>query len=214
MNLRKISSLIKAQLKRMTIHVKELQLTPQLLIKLREAGIGPNSFVWADLSSANYPLTPNYVEMKLHQLFNKLDIGAIYGIDKDNNWFLLLEKFGGYDVYTNQKTSVWYTNLSLDRAIRLLPKNNYFLYFIPTENQILEQPVYELDEDVENIRMVAKRKRSGQGKECDNCGHYLNEDDYDRPGSWSYRCPNCEFKYNHGGRTPEEQVKRFLKEQN
>ena len=33
---------------------------------------------------------------------------------------------------------------------------------------------------------------------CDNCGHYISEDEFDRYGSWNYRCDECGFRYIHG----------------
>ena len=48
------------------------------------------------------------------------------------------------------------------------------------------------------------------GRSCDNCDCHLEEEDYARPGSWSYICPCCGFKYNHSSRlTAEEQVEEF-----
>ena len=38
-----------------------------------------------------------------------------------------------------------------------------------------------------------------RGHNCDECGHYLNDNEYDRYGSWSYRCKKCGFRYKHGG---------------
>jgi len=47
------------------------------------------------------------------------------------------------------------------------------------------------------------------GRECENCGHYLGDDEYQAPGSWSYRCKKCKFKYNHGGTPVTEQLAKF-----
>jgi ribosomal protein L37AE/L43A len=45
---------------------------------------------------------------------------------------------------------------------------------------------------------------------CDNCERRLNQEDYDAYGSWSYKCPFCEFRYKHGSHmTPNEQVTKF-----
>jgi DNA-directed RNA polymerase subunit RPC12/RpoP len=48
-----------------------------------------------------------------------------------------------------------------------------------------------------------------KGRECDNCGKSLKDEDYDRYGSWSYTCPKCGFRYLHGSKTAEEQVEKF-----
>lgn len=52
--------------------------------------------------------------------------------------------------------------------------------------------------------------RSFKGHNCDNCGHYLEDEDYNGPRSWSYTCPSCGFKYNHwSSNSAEQQVKKF-----
>lgn len=49
------------------------------------------------------------------------------------------------------------------------------------------------------------------GRNCDNCDAYLNEEDYEEYGSWSYTCPECGFKYRHSIElSASEQVKKFL----
>ena len=48
------------------------------------------------------------------------------------------------------------------------------------------------------------------GRDCDNCGHHLEDDDYEGYGSWSYICPECGFVYRHSSKlTPDEQVNKF-----
>ena len=48
------------------------------------------------------------------------------------------------------------------------------------------------------------------GRDCDNCGCGLSEEDYDRYGSWSYNCPGCGFHYIHSSSlTTDEQVVKF-----
>jgi len=46
-----------------------------------------------------------------------------------------------------------------------------------------------------------------KGHNCDACGSQLSEKNYTAPGSWSYKCPSCRFKYNHNGASVEEQLK-------
>lgn len=49
-----------------------------------------------------------------------------------------------------------------------------------------------------------------QGRDCDNCGVGLEDDDFMGSGSWSYKCPKCGFKYNHSSeKTASEQVAKF-----
>jgi hypothetical protein len=48
------------------------------------------------------------------------------------------------------------------------------------------------------------------GRTCDNCGRSLPDSAYLGAGSWSYKCPNCGFKYNHSSsKSAEEQVDAF-----
>jgi len=47
---------------------------------------------------------------------------------------------------------------------------------------------------------------TSKGRECDACGCTLKDSDYAGSGSWSYKCPMCKFKYNHGGKTAQEQM--------
>ena len=48
------------------------------------------------------------------------------------------------------------------------------------------------------------------GRNCDNCDQALDEEDFVKYGSWSYKCPRCGFEYNHSSRlTAEEQVEKF-----
>lgn len=43
--------------------------------------------------------------------------------------------------------------------------------------------------------MIPKLK--AKGRECDECGCALQEEDYWERGKWSYTCPKCGFRYNH-----------------
>jgi SPP1 gp7 family putative phage head morphogenesis protein len=43
-----------------------------------------------------------------------------------------------------------------------------------------------------------------KGRNCDRCGQHLEEEDYDRSGSWNYTCPKCGFRYIHGMDLDEE----------
>ena len=36
------------------------------------------------------------------------------------------------------------------------------------------------------------------GRNCDDCGYKLTDEDFDNYKSWSYVCPNCDFIYVHG----------------
>jgi predicted RNA-binding Zn-ribbon protein involved in translation (DUF1610 family) len=63
------------------------------------------------------------------------------------------------------------------------------------------------------ITNVGSKKVAIKGHVCDNCSRSLSEDAYVGPGSWSYKCPKCGFKYIHGSNlTAEEQVKKFNNE--
>ncbi len=71
-------------------------------------------------------------------------------------------------------------------------------------------------EQIRNYRNVgpahgasAKKAFRSRGRECDNCETSLGEDDFAQPGSWSYKCPECGFKYTHGGRDLSEQLAAF-----
>lgn len=46
-----------------------------------------------------------------------------------------------------------------------------------------------------------------QGHNCDSCDTSLSDKNYAGHGSWSYKCPNCKFKYAHGGASVGEQLK-------
>ena len=35
------------------------------------------------------------------------------------------------------------------------------------------------------------------GRQCDECGKLLSDNDYDKYGSWSYKCPKCGYRYVH-----------------
>lgn len=47
------------------------------------------------------------------------------------------------------------------------------------------------------------------GRHCDECGTYLNNDDFDKRGSWSYTCPKCGYRYIHG--SPIKIVNKILR---
>lgn len=50
------------------------------------------------------------------------------------------------------------------------------------------------------------------GRNCDNCGTYLKEKDFESYSSWNYTCPECGFKYIHSlPISALEQVEYFLK---
>lgn len=49
-----------------------------------------------------------------------------------------------------------------------------------------------------------------KGRSCDNCGHQLSEQEFDKYGSWNYTCGRCGFKYNHNGKPVDEQVKDYI----
>ena len=52
----------------------------------------------------------------------------------------------------------------------------------------------------------------GKGRNCDNCGHYLSDEEFDRYGTWSYTCEKCGFRYRHQLQvTAKEQVEEFEK---
>lgn len=54
------------------------------------------------------------------------------------------------------------------------------------------------------------RDFTAKGHECDFCGRSLPESAYSAPRSWSYRCPNCGFKYSHtSGLSVEKQIEKF-----
>ncbi len=51
------------------------------------------------------------------------------------------------------------------------------------------------------------------GRNCGNCDHHLEDDEYESYGSWSYECQECGFEYNHGHSLNEqEQVEEFEEE--
>lgn len=50
-----------------------------------------------------------------------------------------------------------------------------------------------------------------KGRNCDNCGHHLSEEEFDRYGSWNYTCEKCGFRYIHGSKTAEEQLEEKLR---
>ena len=60
-------------------------------------------------------------------------------------------------------------------------------------------------------KVVAAHKQAfrSQGRDCDNCERPLGEGDFLGHGSWSYKCPECGFTYNHGGRDLAEQLAKF-----
>lgn len=47
--------------------------------------------------------------------------------------------------------------------------------------------------------------------QCDNCWKLLSEGDFSGYGSWSYKCPECGFKYNHSSDVSlSDQIAEFL----
>ncbi len=42
-------------------------------------------------------------------------------------------------------------------------------------------------------------KVAQDGRHCDRCQATLSEDDFSAPGSWSYKCPSCGYRYSHSG---------------
>lgn len=52
------------------------------------------------------------------------------------------------------------------------------------------------------------------GHNCDNCNHYLEENEYKDYSSWSYKCAECGFEYTHGtDKTAKEQVQEYLQKE-
>lgn len=50
----------------------------------------------------------------------------------------------------------------------------------------------------------------GKGRECDNCGHHLSDEEFESYGSWNYTCSKCGFRYRHSSsKTAEEQVEEY-----
>jgi len=35
------------------------------------------------------------------------------------------------------------------------------------------------------------------GRHCEECGHYLSDEEFDKYGSWKYNCNNCGYRYIH-----------------
>ncbi len=52
--------------------------------------------------------------------------------------------------------------------------------------------------------------KKASGRNCDNCGHHLEDSDFDSRGSWNYTCPSCGFHYNHS-KDLDDQLEAFDK---
>lgn len=64
---------------------------------------------------------------------------------------------------------------------------------------------------IPNLNESKLNEFHAKGHECDFCGNSLSQSDYTAAGKWSYKCGSCGFKYNHGGETPEAQIRTQLK---
>lgn len=131
-----------AQIKREMTRVKDLGLPAILVRNLMKYGMRLNTFVWKDYGSSNRVLNSVYLDMKLNQISSRVNVGAIYGKSTEN-WFLALEITPGiYDFYTDKRFVVpYYKDLTLEQALRRLPREEYELFFVPTmaEEEIIPE---------------------------------------------------------------------------
>jgi hypothetical protein len=139
---KEIYMLKQAQIKREMTRVKDLGLPAILVRNLMKYGMRLNTFVWKDYGSSNRVLNSVYLDMKLNQISSRVNVGAIYGKSTEN-WFLALEITPGiYDFYTDKRFVVpYYKDLTLEQALRRLPREEYELFFVPTmaEEEIIPE---------------------------------------------------------------------------
>lgn len=68
-----------------------------------------------------------------------------------------------------------------------------------------EIAVFEVKDEEDFKKYWSVKSISSNGHSCDKCGANLDEEDYDRPGSWNYTCPKCKFRYKHGMKLDEDE---------
>jgi len=140
MNLRKIANEIRkvAQLKT-DGRVNGLGLPTALLRKLNDAGVERNSQTLKDPTSGSKKISPIYVEKKLKQVQNRINVNAIYGAS-GSNWFLAINNNGLWDIYdVDRASSPRYKGVTLAQGIRRLDDEPYELWFLGTKSGATEK---------------------------------------------------------------------------
>ena len=113
--------------------------------------------------------------------------------------------------YRTQMSSALHERVNkLSEAIhdaRDLDRNDFIDYVLKQHKagDSAEEIARKLSTKVDTVKHVIKMysKESlheASGRTCDECGKYLTDADFDKPGSWNYTCPKCGYRYIHGQR--------------
>jgi ribosomal protein L37AE/L43A len=127
-----------------------------------------------------------------------------------------LDEAKSYSIQARKTKTSPVTYLSLTPTKWVTSKEKAFK-FDDRESAVTKATAIKGKNEVVDVKVVPNLNESklnefhARGHECDFCGNPLSQDDYIASGKWSYKCGSCGFKYNHGGETPEAQIRAQLK---